>query len=100
MGGIGSDPPVQKLKVPNEYKGISWNKQKQKYVAKIWKNGNTICGGNFEDIVQTANRVTDELCDQYNLPRKNPIVGTWMDSDTAETDNCVKEDDQNTNTKT
>merc|ERR1712034_16534 len=69
--------PYQAKEKTSQYKGVTYNKQKCNWYARLYLKGqNKKYGGTFEDEMDAARRV-NQLCEEFRIPLKNPeISGT------------------------
>merc|ERR1711925_32978 len=78
MINIHSNAVPQVQNKTSKYTGVSWNKNRKKWEAKLNQNKKQYNGGYFDNEEHAAMKV-NLLCDEYKIERKHPAIE--IDSD-------------------
>ena len=68
------------VETSSKYYGVSWVKERKKWLARVQHNGETHSIGYFEIEEDTAKAVNLK-CQELNIPLKNPSIGV-LDNET------------------
>jgi hypothetical protein len=74
----GISMPDQQLQVPvkkkaSQFKGITYDKQNDKWIVRLQLKGKLMYGGRFNDEVDAAKKV-NEICIAFEMPPHNPEI--------------------------
>jgi len=67
--------PIRKIKCPSsKYKGVTWNKNDKKWYAYLYLGSKKYIRGTWYDTELDAAKRVNQLCDEWQIKRKNPDV--------------------------